>query len=387
MKINISFPEEKISWFRDKLGITNKDFKQLDKVSHLFIKNKSGFSAYFFDYFSRIDETDFFLTHQDHSGNIGNIWEEWFASFFRNNLDHGFLMSLWRSGLRHVEINIDHRFITLSYSILRQFCQDIVKNEVSPDEQKSILITIDKMVDFCLLIETHAFIEATSRCDMEVVRGISHQVRNPLTVIGGYAMRLMNNTHNDTSHKDISEICKTIINESKRLEKMVSDAASYSDMYEKETDYSGIFVNSLISDAIDISEVKKESPEITIKISPDDLMIQGDREDLEMLFANIFKHCAETSGQTHTDISLSAIYNDVTSPFVEIEILNKGFFQKPEEIQNAFVPFYSSKPDGTGFSLSIARLAARKSLGDVHIENLPDEGLRYIIKLPVLIKK
>ena len=198
-------------------------------------------------------------------------------------------------------------------------------------------------------------------------------------------MRLMNNANNDTSQKNISFICKTIIDESKRLEKMVTDAAVYSDMYEKETDYSSISVKSLISAAIDKLNGKAESTlNITIKMHPDDLMIEGDAKDLELLFTNIFNHCLEITGDNRPDISISAA-PDFLSPFVEIEILNKGLFQKPEEIQNAFVPFYASNPDGTGFGLSIARLAARKSLGDIYLESLPEEGMRYLVKLPVKI--
>jgi hypothetical protein len=170
MTLSIPFPVEKIAWFKEKLGIGNNDFNQIGEYSHLFIKNKSNFSIYFFDYFSRIDETDFFLKHQEHGENLSRIWEKWFASFFKNNFDNNFLISLWRSGLRHVELNIDHGFITLSYSILRQFCQDIVKKEIPKEAHKEVLIFIDKMVDLCTLVETHAFIEATSRCDMEVVK-------------------------------------------------------------------------------------------------------------------------------------------------------------------------------------------------------------------------
>jgi signal transduction histidine kinase len=383
MTLSIPFPVEKISWFKEKLGIGTNDFNQIGEYRHLFINNKSNFSIYFFDYFSRIVETDFFLKHQEHGENLSRIWENWFASFFKNNFDNSFLMSLWRSGLRHVELNIDHRFITLSYSILRQFCQDIVKNEIPEDTHKEVLVIIDKMVDLCTLVETHAFIEATSRCDMEVVRGISHQVRNPLTVIGGNAMRLMSNASKDTDPDNIHNICKTIIEESTRLEKMVTDAAIYSDMFEKETEYSGISLNTLISES---AESLNGRLKITDNLPSEDIMIQGDYNDLKILFANVFGHCIETAGKKQTDILISIDHFEPSAPFVEIEIVNRGFYALPEEIQNAFVPFYSSRPEGTGFGLSIARLAARKNLGDIYLENLQDKGMVYFLKLPALVK-
>jgi hypothetical protein len=167
MNNNIPFPREKIVWFKEKLGIEKKEFEQIEYFGHLFIEKKSGFSRYFSDYFNRIDETAFILGHQKHGERLVKIWENWFESFFKEKFSDRFLKALWVSGLVHVETNIDHRFITLSYSILRQFCHEIARKELPQgSDREQILTIIDKMVDFCLLIETNAFVEATSRCDM-----------------------------------------------------------------------------------------------------------------------------------------------------------------------------------------------------------------------------
>ena len=42
MKLNIPFPDEKISWFKDRVEISDADFRELKKHSHLFIENKSN---------------------------------------------------------------------------------------------------------------------------------------------------------------------------------------------------------------------------------------------------------------------------------------------------------------------------------------------------------
>jgi len=52
-------------------------------------------------------------------------------------------------------------------------------------------------------------------------------------------------------------------------------------------------------------------------------------------------------------------------------------------MENLFVPFYSSKPLGTGFGLPIAELAARKNLGDLSLEPVPEQGTRCVVKLPI----
>lgn len=386
MKDNIPFPDEKITWFKEKLGIEKKELEQIARYSQIFIEKKAAFSAYFFDYFNRIDETAFLLAHQKHGHHLSKIWENWFELFFKENFSENFLKALWISGLVHVEINIDHRFIMLSYSVLRQFCQRIIRQQIPQNDRESILTIIDKMIDFCLLIETNAFVEATSRCDMEVVRGISHQVRNPLTVIGGNAVRLLRNSDKTIDQTVVPEISRTIIEESRRLEKMVTDAVIYSDMYQKEADHSVILLSSIISDVIKkIKTSNSRQLKIAENTFPSDLKVQGDRKDLELMLVNIIQHCIDTDVRRQPDIVISVKQKDPASAFIEIEILSRGSFQKQEEIEKAFVPFYSSRPDGTGLGLSIAKLAAHKNLGDIIIDPVSDEGTRYIIKLPVSV--
>jgi nitrogen-specific signal transduction histidine kinase len=158
------------------------------------------------------------------------IWQRWFELVFREGLSQELLGYLWRSGLRHAESDIDQRLINLGYAFVRQFCQDVATAEVPSSERENVLVELDKLIDFCALIESHAFITATSQCDMEVVKGISHQVRNPLTVIGGNILRLKRKV---TPGSPLEEIYDTILNENRRLEKMVVDVGVYSDMLQR----------------------------------------------------------------------------------------------------------------------------------------------------------
>ena len=47
-----------------------------------------------------------------------------------------------------------------------------------------ITLALGRLFDLCLLIETDAFLSSSSRCELDVMAGVAHQVRNPLTIIG-----------------------------------------------------------------------------------------------------------------------------------------------------------------------------------------------------------
>ena len=56
-----------------------------------------------------------------------------------------------------MEMNIDKRLINLAYARVRQFCPDIAWRQIPLRDREAILAALGKMVDFCVLVETHAY--------------------------------------------------------------------------------------------------------------------------------------------------------------------------------------------------------------------------------------
>jgi signal transduction histidine kinase len=362
MKAKVDAPIERLFWFQDKLRLGETEQEKLDQYRGVLSKNKERFAEDFYEYFCQIPETRLILEHETRTGHLKKAWRQWFENLFTEGFNEKYLTYLWRSGLRHVEVNLDQRFINLGYSIVRQFCNEIVREGIPVVDQDSVMSAIDKMVDLCLLIETYAYIAATSQCDMEIVKGISHQVRNPLTVIGGNIIRLQRQV--DPS-SPISKTYETILGENKRLEAMVTDAGAYSEMFEREPAFSETPLESLISGALE---------RLKSRYWVENIKIDMDLNSLEAV------------DQKAPYIRISSTQMSSTPSFIEIEIFNNGTPPSKQDMDNLFVPFYSSKPLGTGFGLPIAGLAARKSLGDLTLEPVPKQGTKCVIKLPIPLK-
>ena len=385
MNADVGAPLEKLRWFKTLLGLDGGSFQKLNPYRHVFTAAKDIFARDFFNHLQGIRETRIYLDHQKHTGHLEEAWAAWFTLLFTGDFSEEFLTYQWRSGLRHVEVGVDHRFITLGYSYLRQFCQDTIKTGIPGKDRETILRVVDKMIDLCLLVETQAFIEATARCDIGVVRGISHQVRNPLTVIGGNIARLKRKAAPDDPAHEIYDV---LMAENKRLEAMVNDAAVYSEMFQKETVFSRISLQELIPDIL--ARLKErfilDNLEIVPDLDPEASEVHADRDDIGVMFLHLLENSFEAMDRARPLIRISSRRRKEEPSFVEVDIFNTGRIASAEEIAGLFVPFSSTKPYGTGFGLSIARLAARKSLGDIFLEPVPGEGMRSIVKLPAVIK-
>jgi signal transduction histidine kinase len=386
MKCDIPAPMERLVWFQKRLGLAGKELDKLNQYRVLFAGKKKEFSENFYNYFFNISATRIFLEHEKRQGHLKTVWGQWFESLFKENDNQRLLTYLWRSGLRHVETNVDQRFINLGFSVVRQFCQKVVEVEIPASDKETLLVAIDKLVDVCLLVETQAFIAATSQCDMEVVKGISHQVRNPLTIIGGNIARLKRSIE---AESPVHKVYDTILEENKRLEKMVIDVGVYSEMFEKEPAFSEMALNGLINNATDKLKRTDRMEDINfdLDLAPEIPHVTGDPDDLEMMFFYLLQNSLEAVDPENPSIKISSRLKGDDSSFAEVIIFNTGISPSQEDLDNLFVPFYSSKPQGTGFGLPIAQLAARKSLGDLYLGPDPNGGTRCTIVLPIPVSK
>lgn len=381
MKLDIPVPYEKLAWFQEKLGLGEEALRELNRHQDLFLGKKDEFAECLFSYFCEIAETRAILNHEKRARELKRVWAFWYGLLFKGSFTPEILAHLWRSGLRHVEINLDKRFINLAYAFVRQFLQDIAKTAVPAAEHQALLAAFDRMIDFCLLIETHAYVTATSQCDMEVVKGISHQVRNPLTVIGGNIVRLQRKAEPGSP---LYKTYEMILMENQRLENMVRDAGVYSELFQVEPLLSEVSLEKVLSQALRELEAmpEKKTARIEMNLDPRIPCTQGDPHALQTMFFYLLQNSLEAMDPQNPLVRVSSGVLGTESTVLQIEIFNTGRSPSPEELTNVFVPFYSTKPYGTGFGLPIAQVVARKSLGDVLLEPVPGEGTRCIVRLP-----
>jgi signal transduction histidine kinase len=381
MDTEASAPLSKLKRFKTLIGLDGPYFGAIEPFKDSLVNRSKLFARDFSEYIQTIPEISIYLEHQKYPGHLEEAWSRWFELLFKEAFSEQFLLYQWRTGLRHVQVGVDHRFVMLGYSFLRQFCQQSIGVEALPSERANLLLLIDRIVDFCLLVETQAFVEATARCDIEIVKGISHQVRNPLTVIGGNVARLKRKSAPDDP---VRATYDTLYTESKRLEAMVDDAATYSAMFQKDTRFSRVKLPELVAQVIRELREKEVTGEVDLTVDFDVDMpeVLVDKEDIQIMFLHVLLHAIESSDPARQSVNVLSRSQGKKLDFVEVEVVSTGLIPSTEELESLFLPFSSTKPKGTGFGLAIARLAARRSLGDVFIAPALLKGMKTVVKLP-----
>ncbi|MFN2266869.1 MAG: sensor histidine kinase, partial [Desulfonatronovibrio sp.] len=271
--------------------------------------------------------------------------------------------------------------INMSYGLARRFLHQIINRKLQADERDRLSKIVDKILDLCILIETDAFISSTTQCDHEVIRGIAHQVRNPLTVIGGNIMLLQKKVDDGDPRKGIYE---TMLQEAMRMERMVKNVVVYNDVFQKKPAPELCNIEKFVMNAIDDSETEKGDIKVDIHLDENNNQVLADKEDLKVIIFHVLQNAFEASREVDNPrVIISSRVSGPKSEFLEVKVVNNGPAPDEETLSQIFTPFFSTKAMGTGFGLPIVKLAARKNQGNFRFEIVEDEGIVSFITLPI----
>ena len=110
-----------------------------------------------------------------------------------------------------------------------------------------------------------------------------------------------------------------------------------------------------------------------------DLSICLDQTKIRQALFNLLRNAQESIQHTHGRILFSA---SVVPDGVQITISDNGCGMTEDQIENAFRPFVTYKPGGTGLGLAVTRQIIEAHQGTLCVESTPKEGTSFYIFLP-----
>ena len=108
-------------------------------------------------------------------------------------------------------------------------------------------------------------------------------------------------------------------------------------------------------------------------------MVQGDTAQLEQLLINLVRNAVDASMETNGEVHVG--WNQKNGQ-VEIRISDQG--PGLASTANLFVPFFTTKAEGSGIGLVLSRQIAEAHGGTLTLENRADaRGCEALLRLPL----
>jgi len=210
---------------------------------------------------------------------------------------------------------------------------------------------------------------------------VAHEIRNPLTAIGGFAKRLEKRLPEKTTEK---EYAKIIVTEVARLERILRDTLTFSREAKFHLQHEDM--NHLLAQTeAKFGEVCREK-RLLLSVRPapglPPCIVDADqiRQALDNLVTNAID--AMTDGGTLTLATGTACENG--THYVVIDVSDTGPGISPDLAKRIFEPFYSTKQigHGTGLGLSICKKIMEEHRGSIRMSAAPGGGAMFGLFIP-----
>lgn len=205
---------------------------------------------------------------------------------------------------------------------------------------------------------------------------LAHEIRNPMTLIGGFARVLVQKLSNDP---DLGQKAQMIADEVKRLETLLTDALK---MARKETQHAELEdLNFLVVETLNLvsSECSDRSIEVVKDLEAGLPQVVVDRHKLKEVLINLLQNAIQSmpAGGTIT------VATRLKEGRVHMAISDTGVGIPEDEKELIFNPFYTTRPGGTGLGLPLANRIIETMHGSISVESELGRGSIFTVTLPL----
>lgn len=220
----------------------------------------------------------------------------------------------------------------------------------------------------------------------ELAGNIAHEINNPMGIIMGKTKLLLSDFKDQVPEKVYSDLGK-IDRHTERVVGIVRGLLSFSRPSTKRKNF--INMDSLIEESLSLMNARLRTEGITVDVSLDDDLpgIFGNNNELQQVFINLFSNAADAmpdGGELSIKAGPSATWvNGAMVEGTEIEVSDTGKGIAPENVEQVFTPFFSTKEQkGTGLGLSIVQGIIKDHGGNIRVESELEKGTTFTIFLP-----
>ena len=146
-----------------------------------------------------------------------------------------------------------------------------------------------------------------------------------------------------------------------------------------------IDVNALVRDTVRLvsSEARRRDVRLDVQLAPSMPTIAVDRVSVQQVVLNLLVNGMDAMDHLEPGWRPLRVGTHARADAVEIAVSDRGRGVAADELSKLFDAFYTTKPDGLGVGLSIARSIVEAHAGRIEVQNHDDGGATFRVALPL----
>lgn len=222
-----------------------------------------------------------------------------------------------------------------------------------------------------------------------LIRVLTHEIMNSVTPLSSLAntveVNLVDNIEDDVpiekeELEDIYLAVQTIKRRSEGLIRFVSDFRNLTRIPEPKIQEIEIrkvidHIKLLLSHEMEVKGIA-----FNVRIEPKDLKIYVDKELIDQVLINLLQNAMHALEENEEDkmIIINAFVNEYGRPTMKIRDNGSGIDE--EALGKIFIPFFTTKKQGSGIGLSLSKQIMRKHGGAIMVRSVINEGTEFTLR-------
>lgn len=200
-----------------------------------------------------------------------------------------------------------------------------------------------------------------------------HQLRNSLALISLYAETLCLGLPTGPFQEQATVIRESVSELSANLTTLLTCGKPVHELPQQRHD-----LRQIVEETLKFMQPRLQEKNIKVEASKTSVMLPLDRWQIKQVFENLLNNAiAFSPSGSQITCEWRVFYNEVL-----VSLCDRGPGLSREDLQEAFTPFYTRRPGGTGLGLPIAKKIILDHQGSIWVQNHPDGGALFSFTLP-----
>jgi hypothetical protein len=209
----------------------------------------------------------------------------------------------------------------------------------------------------------------------ELATGLAHEIRNPLAGIAG-VIEIVSRDLPSTS--PARAVIKDVRLEIAQINRIVTDLLETARPHPPQIRLSNL--NTTVEHAVMLARQQVLSKPIKIELhkAPDLPEVEHDSDQIHQVLLNLLLNAVQAvSGAGNVNVEIGS-----QEGYATVAVSDSGRGISPQHFSNIFRPFYTTKGNGTGLGLSLARRIVEEHHGRIDVHSVVGKGSTFTVLLP-----
>jgi two-component system NtrC family sensor kinase len=218
----------------------------------------------------------------------------------------------------------------------------------------------------------------------DLVTGVAHEINNPLMASDTLLHLLEGEAEGDPSSKKRVALLKEC---NRRIEKIVKKLKEFS--RHAEFEFTAMEVNDAVLSVLAITQQQllNLGIETELRLRENLPRVLGDKNQIEQVLLNLISNALDAMEGSSQKVLTIQTGLSKKGQQVKIGVSDTGIGMPPEQIEQIFNPFFTTKDSdkSIGLGLSISYRIVESHRGKIEVKSKLDKGTTFIVRLPIYL--